>query len=248
MKRLLILIFFNVLLFANIKVNLPIDIHHNLHDTVEIPITISDVTDSNITSINFKISYDSTIINIIGYNNTNTMTDNMMITSNPSTGKIIIGGFSTTPLIGEGILIYLKVVCINNGKSPLIWDHFLYGVKSISDKNDGSILVGIVKVDDEEKKSLIDDFSLEQNYPNPFNLSTNIKYSVNKQNHVVLKVFNMLGVEISELVNSSQPKGIYEVFWNASEIPSGIYFYSIEMKSEYGEVYFRQVKKMILLK
>ncbi len=85
-------------------------------------------------------------------------------------------------------------------------------------------------------------YGIEQNYPNPFNPSTKIVYSIPRISNVTLKVFNILGQQVKTLVNQTQSQGTYTVTFNASSLPSGIYFYSIEA----GD--YTQVKKMILLK
>ncbi len=93
-------------------------------------------------------------------------------------------------------------------------------------------------------------FSLEQNYPNPFNPSTIIRYSipsviasVEKQSQLVtLKVFDVLGNEIATLVNEEKPVGKYEVEFNASDLPSGVYFYRLKAGT------FLETKKMLLIK
>ena len=85
-------------------------------------------------------------------------------------------------------------------------------------------------------------YGIEQNYPNPFNPSTKIVYSIPRISNVTLKVFNILGQQVKTLVNQTQSQGTYNVTFNASSLPSGIYFYSIEA----GD--YTQVKKMILLK
>ena len=85
-------------------------------------------------------------------------------------------------------------------------------------------------------------FSSEQNYPNPFNPSTTIKYSIPYSEFITLKVFDALGNEIETLVNEEKPVGTYEITWNAANLPSGIYFYKIQLGS------FVETKKMILLK
>jgi photosystem II stability/assembly factor-like uncharacterized protein len=87
------------------------------------------------------------------------------------------------------------------------------------------------------------DYSLYQNFPNPFNPSTNIKYQIANNNFVIIKVFDILGKEIATLVNEKQSPGIYEVTWNASEFPSGVYFYQLSIDN--GQFLN---KKMILLK
>jgi Tol biopolymer transport system component len=70
-------------------------------------------------------------------------------------------------------------------------------------------------------------FSLLQNYPNPFNPSTLIKYSVPENSFVKLSVYNLIGEEVSVLVNKEVDAGFYEVEFNAANLPSGTYFYRL---------------------
>ena len=93
-------------------------------------------------------------------------------------------------------------------------------------------------------------FALMQNYPNPFNLSTTITYSIptidtrhapSLQN-VILRVYDVLGLEVATLVNKEQSPGNYEVKFDASNLTSSLYFYKITTNG------FTQTKKMMLLK
>ncbi|MBZ0181628.1 MAG: T9SS type A sorting domain-containing protein [Melioribacteraceae bacterium] len=86
------------------------------------------------------------------------------------------------------------------------------------------------------------EFSLTQNYPNPFNPSTSIEYSVPSNEFVTLKVYDVLGSTVSTLVNETKEAGKYNVTFDASNLTSGIYFYSINAGG------FTQVKKMMLVK
>ena len=85
-------------------------------------------------------------------------------------------------------------------------------------------------------------FVLEQNYPNPFNPSTIIKYSITQKQFVTLKVYDILGNEISTLVSEIKPAGNYEIEFNANKISAGVYYYTIMTEN------IIQTKKMILLK
>jgi len=87
-----------------------------------------------------------------------------------------------------------------------------------------------------------EEFALHQNYPNPFNPTTTIKYQIPELSLVTLKVFDVLGSEITTLVNEEKPVGSYEVNFNASSLPSGIYFYKLQAGS------FVETKKMMLMK
>jgi hypothetical protein len=100
---------------------------------------------------------------------------------------------------------------------------------------------GTVGVNDNVPNT-VKNFKLYQNYPNPFNPSTNISYNINKPGNVELKVYNILGVEVSTLVNEYQTAGEHSIKFNADNLPSGIYFYKLEAGS------FSQIKKMTLLK
>jgi hypothetical protein len=85
-------------------------------------------------------------------------------------------------------------------------------------------------------------YILKQNYPNPFNPSTTIEYTIPQQSFVTIKIFDLLGREVAQMVNQKKDAGSYSVTWNASAISSGVYFYSLEAGS------FTQTRKLLLLK
>jgi len=86
------------------------------------------------------------------------------------------------------------------------------------------------------------EFKLEQNYPNPFNPTTRIFYSIKEAGLVSLSVYDILGNEVSVLVNEDKAPGSYSVTFNAANLPSGIYFYKLTSGR------FSETKKLILLK
>ncbi len=85
-------------------------------------------------------------------------------------------------------------------------------------------------------------YELSQNYPNPFNPRTKIQYAMPKAGIVTLKVFNILGQEMITIINEERPAGEYEIEFNATTLPSGIYFYQLKV----GD--FIETKKMVLMK
>jgi len=87
-----------------------------------------------------------------------------------------------------------------------------------------------------------DKFSLSQNYPNPFNPTTNIKYQVPKNSFVILKVFDLLGKEVAVLVNERQTPGTYEVKFDGTNLPSGVYHYRVTTEN------YSKTRRMVLLK
>lgn len=90
-------------------------------------------------------------------------------------------------------------------------------------------------------------FGLDQNYPNPFNPSTAISYQLSAKSFVSLRVYNLLGAEVANLVEGQKEAGRYTMSWNASSLPSGMYLYQLTATSEKGEVY-RDTKRAVLLK
>ena len=92
-------------------------------------------------------------------------------------------------------------------------------------------------------------FTLKQNFPNPFNPSTTISYDLPTNAIVRLRVYNMLGEEITSLVNGYKPAGSYRAQFNANNIASGIYLVRIEaIDGAHPKNSFTQTRKMILLK
>ncbi|MCB0281871.1 MAG: T9SS type A sorting domain-containing protein [Calditrichaeota bacterium] len=85
-------------------------------------------------------------------------------------------------------------------------------------------------------------FELKQNYPNPFNPSTTIEFSLSNQSAVSLKVFDLTGREVAELINGSMTQGVHTIQFNAGLLVSGVYFYRLETEG------FVKTKKLTLLK
>lgn len=97
-------------------------------------------------------------------------------------------------------------------------------------------------------------FALAQNYPNPFNPSTSINYQLPVESNVVIRIVNLLGQQVAELVNTTQGPGFYQELWNGTsgsgtQVASGLYFYQLTVRDPAtGAQKFRQMRKMILLK
>jgi hypothetical protein len=97
---------------------------------------------------------------------------------------------------------------------------------------------------------LSNSYALMQNYPNPFNPTTTIKFSIPNSQLVTIKVYDLLGREISTLVNEEKQPGYYEIKFNGTSLPSGVYFYRLQagdpsFRSGQG---FTQTKKLVLMK
>jgi hypothetical protein len=93
-----------------------------------------------------------------------------------------------------------------------------------------------------KERIVLKTFSMQQNYPNPFNPKTTISFSLPSRGHVSVKIFDLLGKEISTLLDDIRDPGDHSVDWDASSFASGVYFYRMQAGN------FVQTKKMVLLK
>jgi hypothetical protein len=144
-----------------------------------------------------------------------------------------------------------KEVCIVGGhqywQNLIITDNEDFIVTWYDERNPDSDIYAqnlhslITSVNNSTTKYL-EHFVLDQNYPNPFNPTTSIKYAIASRQFVIIKVFDVLGNEIATLVNEEKPAGTYEVDWNATGLPSGVYFYQLKTGG------YVETKKMILLR
>ena len=119
--------------------------------------------------------------------------------------------------------------------------YYSFGDYKLVPRNDDDF-VGFT-TDVTEGEEIPAEYSLSQNYPNPFNPSTTIQYSLPEAGDVTFRIYNLLGQEVKTVFNNvPQSAGTHSVVFSASELPSGIYFYSFRVND------FAQVKKMILMK
>ncbi len=100
----------------------------------------------------------------------------------------------------------------------------------------GTVLVG------EQKSEAVATFALEQNYPNPFNPNTHFRFSIPDFRFVTLRIFDSLGREVAKLISEQRPAGEYDVQFDASKLPSGVYLYRLQAGG------LEETKKMMLIK
>ena len=132
--------------------------------------------------------------------------------------------------------IYFRVRVRDNQNKWSLWSE-LYETKMIDD-----ILTSNESLLQTYQETSPSDFVLSQNFPNPFNPTTTINYQLSENDLITLKVFDLLGNEVATLFNEEKRAGSYKVEFNATNLPSGVYFYRLQL-SKYVET-----KKMVLIK
>jgi hypothetical protein len=111
---------------------------------------------------------------------------------------------------------------------------------------DGAVISAKLSAATAEITNVPTEFALGQNYPNPFNPSTQINYDLPQAGMVTLTVYNLMGQEVSKLVNEHKAAGSYSVQWNAMNLASGMYVYRINVQTEKDVV--TATKRLVLLK
>lgn len=137
---------------------------------------------------------------------------------------------------GSGTTVWYKLRTVQSALPNNLLSDYSNTASIVVDGDDpGKINIG-------GSRSATNKFKLYQNYPNPFNPTTTISYSISKDGLVTIKVFDILGREIATLLNENIAAGTYSINFNASDLPGGIYFYTLSTGS------FQQTRKFILLK
>lgn len=133
---------------------------------------------------------------------------------------------------------------ISGGKLPIEGDSFMLLTKRpLTEDDKFTFITSMNNVTSAKDDLVLNDYKLYQNYPNPFNPVTTIKYEIPKESIVNLKIYNILGEEVSVLVNQVQKPGVHKTLFNASHLASGVYFYRIMIDNK-----FVQTKKLMLTK
>jgi hypothetical protein len=173
---------------------------------------------------------DTTFYNMLTYNSF----DSLFITdpNDPNVdGPVLIPAYNQQTIsTGDSVVVYLAIAYGANETEMLA------SLEQAQQKYNQIVSV------ESDLNNIPLDYTLEQNYPNPFNPSTKISFGLPQRSNVVLRIFNALGEEIAELVNESLEAGTHSYNFDASNLTSGIYIYSLQ--TDAGVI----SKKMTLIK
>ncbi len=138
--------------------------------------------------------------------------------------------------------LYYRIIAVDSSVSRNVSYYPIEGYSNIK-IDDGLSITSI-----QQNDKMLTEFKLFQNYPNPFNPSTIIRYALPEECKVIVRVFNLLGQEVQTLFSGIQRAGFHKHEFNANQLASGIYFYSVNAESNNGDKQYSEVKKMLLAK
>jgi len=241
---------------ANIEFTVSKNIKAQPGDTVLIPLNVN-LHGQTLGSFNSSIQIDKAKLTYTGKYNGGTAVPwdaGWVVSTNyDKNGVLNVGATDLSgaldPITKDGTLIVFKYVV----NSQLLYgDTSQVGISDIYASDSKLVKVNVVPQNGKvlisnitsvgQENNIPKEYSLSQNYPNPFNPSTLIEYGLKKDGKVTVEIYNILGEQVTSLVNGYQAAGKYKIVWNASRFSSGIYFYRIKS----GD--FNQIKKMVLIK
>ena len=220
---------------AQVTFSLP-DLSAQPGDTLNIPISMSNTqADTGIYSIQFEVIYDHAlmIVDTLIFNSALAGLSDWKKEYNVEEGFLSGALAGTDSVESDGLIADVVYIisdsAANDDSSSLVFNN-LYVNEGAPPSIGVNGLVRIVVVGIEEIDHAYNPvgYNLAQNYPNPFNPATTIRYSIPQSGDVSLIIYNLLGAEIARLVDGRQPAGEYGITWDASNIPSGIYFYRLQ--------------------
>ncbi|MCZ7603917.1 MAG: T9SS type A sorting domain-containing protein [Melioribacteraceae bacterium] len=151
--------------------------------------------------------------------------------------------FSAIDTVGANQTIYTDSEVMEN--TP-----YTYKITALTDdvESDESNISSASTITGLKEEGLPTEYTLYQNYPNPFNPSTTIRFALPFASSVRLEVYNLLGQKVATLLDGNENAGYHKLEFNAKNLASGIYFYTIKANSIEGDNEFRDVKKFMLMK
>lgn len=207
---------------------------------IKVPLTVNQ--DINISALTLDFHYSKNLINIIDIES-----ELEGLLFSVKNGALKIAWDNIIPInVGIGKpLITLIVKPLTSEITPVEID--ITSESELADK-DGKVLENVVLTMPSIATETVKEFHLEQNYPNPFNPVTNITFSLPKTSSVKLAVYNSLGQMVRELINKDLQAGVHETKFDALQLTSGVYFYTIKAIALDGSGEYNATRKLILLK
>jgi hypothetical protein len=156
-----------------------------------------------------------------------------------------VGRFKVKDRFNQGLMIKLNLSWVFQGSVSTILTGAGFG--DITDPDNHFIVNTInpnkqtIKSDDDYNEII--EFGIQQNYPNPFNPFTTVEFSIKEESNVKLILYSLLGEELKVIVNDVLDTGIYKRIINGSDLPSGVYFYSLKINDN-----VISTRKMVLLR
>jgi hypothetical protein len=233
---------------------LPEEVYGLPGGSLSVALTLSNMADSDIDSLELTVSYDPTVLRLAGVSFENTMGADWIIgeLDTTLTGRVNIAARAGTPLTEDETLLNMSLVIepdatVGDTSDIILGRVLLNGGQILSSSRNARVIIGSASDVDDELSISPERFALYQNYPNPFNPSTTLQYDVPHSSHVRITILDILGRPVKRLIDKDHPAGQYRTVWDATDdsgipIAAGIYFCRMEAGT------FVNVMKLALVK
>lgn len=211
-------------------------------ETFTIEVEVGSLTGRNVYGFALTIGYDASVLEILRLETEGTVSASLGAIQgkdDPENGTYKIAGAGANPASGSGTLVKLIARGKAEGTSPLTWAKSELNTYNPSTGEEGTLQVqttnGQVRVGNstssEPGSELPSALKLHQNMPNPFNPSTRIGFEIPASGRVRLVLHDRLGRRVRTLLDSSLPAGTHAIEFDAANLPSGLYFYTLTTAS-----------------
>lgn len=226
---------------AQVALRLP-ELQTGVQQTFTIEVEVGSLTGRNVFGFALTIGYDASVLEILRLETEGTVAASLGAIQgkdDPENGTYKIAGAGANPASGSGTLVKLIARGKTEGTSPLAWAKSELNTYNPSTGEEGTLQVqttnGHVQVGtgtaNEPDSELPSGLKLHQNMPNPFNPSTRIGFEIPASGRVQLVLHDLLGRRVRTLLDSSLPAGAHAIEFDAANLPSGLYFYTLTTAS-----------------
>lgn len=196
-----------------------------------LPVTISDVTGLGILSFDISISFDSTIVDVLQVELTNSIAEGYFMSSLDQPSRIFIAAAGTAPLAGAGVLLYLRVRFLQDGASEMNFDKVSFEVDSVDVVARNGRLRNISLAGTEHTARMAPPLATVV-FPNPFSKHTTLSMDLPEAAQVSISLYNIHGQRMRSYPPRPVAAGANQLIpIDVSSLPAGPYFYSIQAQS-----------------
>lgn len=245
--RTFILVFISIVWLSKTPASIAFgqDLSIELPDTVAIgsssltiPVRVDDLTGLDLVSLEFTLSFDSTVIRIDDVIAEGYLAEVLaLLAFNATTpGKVIVAGASGgIPMAGEGILLALQVTFLKEGQSTLVFEQFKFDPGNPATKLTHGRVRNISLANRDQHKNLPSGVSIKGNYPNPFRNQTWIVLDLHDPASVGIDVYNVHGQRVLRIPHRRMQSGSnQQIELDLSSVSTGTYIYRVAVQSQRG--------------
>jgi len=225
-----------------------VDANTQVYDHVDNPITFADLKVGDVVELKAILRTDGSLLALkIEIEDRSSFSQVDGIVTSVTDQSISVGDFNLSVTNSTVVLDNnyqpVSLNTLSPGQSVSVWIDASQPQQPQALQVKENTLTSPTAITDKVNPGIIADYELYQNFPNPFNPVTNIRFAVKKRSEVRIRIFNVLGEQVTQIFNGIAAPGVHQVQFNAVGLPSGVYFYALEVNGQ-----LVNTRRMVLIK